>query len=353
MAAADEFFNVATASPVDVTTGNTGSSTSVTAGSFTPAASGELLYHVGVQDTTSSPITSWTQGASPWAFLSANRFDSMAIQYQVQATAAAINPTMTQAPTNGFNSVAVALKSASAGSAAPAGMRIVSVQHNDVPDTEATGFKIQVSATGNLIVDANISVSNAVTSITDSNSNTWTQPTGSPVQNGGSGFAQIFYAANATTSTTLTLTVSRVAGGTGGTDTHVIYDISGANTSPFDNIQSATGNQTVAGNFNGVTITPAQANGIIFTDIGVNSPRMTAVSPAVFDDVTPHPGAGINIADENNGWGHENNTTTTARTYVWSDDGTAVGTWASLAAAFKAPAAGGTVHQLTTLGVGN
>src|SRR5712692_11084277 len=157
MAAADEFFNVATASPVDVTTGNTGSSTSVTAGSFTPAASGELLYHVGVQDTTSSPITSWTQGASPWAFLSANRFDSMAIQYQVQTTAAAINPTMTQSPTNGFNSIAIALKSAAAGNPAPAGMRVASMQHNDVVENDASPFTIHAPTTGNLLVLAIIS----------------------------------------------------------------------------------------------------------------------------------------------------------------------------------------------------
>jgi len=277
----------------------------------------------------------------------------MAIQWQVQPTAAAINPTMTQAPTHGFNSVAVALKSATAGSAAPAGMRVVSMQHNDVVESDASPFTIHAPTTGNLLVLAIISFAGeAATAITDSNSNTWTQPVGSPVTNGGSGDVQIWYAANSTPGATLNLSITKPASASSGTNTYVLYDISGAATSPFDNIQSATGNQTVAGNFSGVTITPATLNGVIITDIGVNSPRITAVSPGLFDSVIPHPGAGTTICDENNGWAHEYNTTTSARTYVWSDDGTAVLTWASLAAAFKPPAAGGTVHQLTTLGVG-
>ena len=46
----------------------------------------------------------------------------------------------------------------------------------------------------------------------------------------------------------------------------------------------------------------------------------------------------LNFLDQNNGWAHEYNPDIATRTFVWTPNGFAADTWASIAVAYKAAA---------------
>src|SRR2546423_427852 len=204
---ASEFNNIATASAKDTvsaganpTTG-TGSSTSIATAAFTPSTSGDLLYQFGIQDSTSSPITSFTQGSSPWKLLSADIFDSTFAQFQVQVSAASITPTATMSPTNAWNTIAVALKNATAGNA-PTGMYIRRCQHNAIPASSGSPVATQFPCDGNLLGMSTIMEPNlTLTAVADGNSNTYSN-TGTAFSNSTSGNCRHYYVVNPTTTTT-------------------------------------------------------------------------------------------------------------------------------------------------------
>src|SRR5207247_61829 len=157
----------------------------------------------------------------------------------------------------------IALKAAAAGTA-PSGMRVVHLMHNHVSQSPPATFTLQTPSTGNLLIVSWIGTPGCdIGSVSDGNGNSYTS-TGSPFSNGGSGDLQLYYAASATTSTTLsgpTLSVSACAGASSNA---LVYDVSGAAALPYDNVAgraTASGNQTTAGNVTTVTITPSTPNG--------------------------------------------------------------------------------------------
>jgi hypothetical protein len=341
---ASEFYNVALSNAIDGSSANFGSSAIVTSGNLTPSTSGDLIYQYAVQDATSNPMNSWTQGVSPWTLLSADVLDSTAAQYQVQAAAAPINPTLMMLPSQNFNSVAIALKSASAGSAPPSGIRVVRVQHNSVPANASGPVALQFPCAGNLIVVAWIGVpQNDLTAITDGNGNTYTS-TGAPFGNGLSGDNQIYYAANAATSTTMTGPNLSMTGNTASGSTAILFDVTGAAASPFDIVAgrpTAFGVQSSSGPVTAATIAPSTANGLVVSSIGVDSNTIDGVSPGNFLSAVPSPVASPNPVDQNNGWALNYNTSAGAETFVWATEGGAVNDWASIAVAFEAPSGAG------------
>jgi hypothetical protein len=335
-ALATEFYNIATSSALDGSSGSAGTGTSVTAGSFTPSTSGDLIYQYAVQD--SSSMTSWSQGASPWVLLSSDILDNSAAQYQVQTTAAAINPTMGMTPSQNFNSVAIALKAANAGSAPPAGIRVVRVQHHSVSDANST-VQLQFPCTGNLIVLAWIGApGHDITGVTDGNGNTYVSP--SPAYgNYVSGDSQIYYAASASTSSTMTGPTLTINGTDSSGSTAVMFDVTGAATPPYDLIKEASASQSSAGNVTAVDISPSTANGLVITTIGVDSNTIDGLAPGTpgnFLSAIPTPMTSDNPVDQNNGWALWYNPSAAAGTFVWTTEGGAVNSWASIAVAFKA-----------------
>src|SRR5262249_30259432 len=129
-AVASEFYNVALAGALDTASSGAGTGTSVSAGTLAATSDYDLIFQYATQDGDGSN-TKWTQGASPWALLVADYFDPQAAQNQVQAVHGSASPTLTQNSSKGFNTVAIALKSATAGTA-PTGMRVVHAEHNHV-----------------------------------------------------------------------------------------------------------------------------------------------------------------------------------------------------------------------------
>jgi Bacterial Ig domain/IPT/TIG domain len=137
-----ELFNVGS---LDGSSCSTGSSTTISAGSFTPTQSGDLIFQAKYSANTlsSSPpyglpvqTTSFTPGLQPnitWSLASQLLGDGAADQYGVYNSTVAVNPTFTQAASNSYVSCAVALRAASAGAAPTAIPRVVHQEHDAMP----------------------------------------------------------------------------------------------------------------------------------------------------------------------------------------------------------------------------
>jgi hypothetical protein len=334
-ALATEFYNIAPASALDGSSGNDGTGASVTSGAFTPANNGDLVYQYAVEDSSSNPINSWTQGASPWQLLSADTQDASAAQYAVQTSAASVTPALGMSPSQNFATVAIALKAGNSGSAPPAGIRVIRVQHHAIVDANSTSH-LQFPCTGNLIVLAWIGApDHDITGVSDGNGNHYVSPTAA-FGFGLSGDSQIYYVASASTSSTMTGPTITTTNTDSSGSTAVMLDVSGAAASPYDTSVEASGNQTTDGNVTGATITPSTANGLVIATIGVDSESIDGVTPGNFLSSIVTPEAGENPVDENNGWALWYNTSAGSGTFSWSTLGGPVFNWSSIAVAFKA-----------------
>jgi hypothetical protein len=340
MVNASEWFNLTCT--LDGSSAASGNSATLSAGSIPTTTDGDLIYQAAEEDGAAGS-ESWTQGASPWAFLSATRGIAFAnipqaAQYQVQATHGAINPTMSMNSADSWTSVAVALKSASSGTPPAPGIRIVHLQEESIPPANFGPMNLQFPSTGNLLITASIDGPGFdVAGISDSNGNTHTQ-IGTQFSNAASGDVQTFFAANANTSTSLAISFNMVGNPTGGS-TFFLLDVTGASTSPFDSVagrQTASGLQLASGNISGLSITPSTANGLVITQIAVTTNSINGVSPGNFLATVPNPLGQTNPTDENNGWGFEYLTTSATRHYIWTTQGGGVDNWAATAIAFKA-----------------
>jgi hypothetical protein len=351
-ATVSEFNNIAAAGAIDGSTGHVGTGTSVTAGSFTPGTSGDLIFQYAHGD--SGAPTTWTQGPSPWSLLSANILDSLAAQYQIQASAAAINPTLTGAGGASYLSLGFALKAASSGTALPAGIRVIRLAHINTHEETAATVNFQFPTTiGNLIVIAYSAGPYLVSSITDSAGNSYVR-TGVLLTADPS--VEMYHAANATGSPSLLLTATMSGATNGFGATFFAYEIAGAAANPLDTsfgtngFASASGSQdrtSGTGPVTTFTATPSGANELIIvvgseafeTATGWSSPAGAQQIPTTYTgELDP------TFADENNPAGvFYNGSSVAPQTWIFTHDtfeGSGTGSWSVAGAAFK-PAAGG------------
>jgi hypothetical protein len=277
---------------------------------------------------------------------SADLLDGFAAQYGVYNSLSPLNPAMSMGVSKPWLAVAALFKSGQAGSVPP-GMRIVHLDHQNIPTNTAAGgngtsfpnpLNVQFPCSGNLEV---ITVGGGnppaqVTSITDSNNNTWKlagsyATTNDPVTG-------IFYAANATCSGTQQLTVHWDANT--GDQTILYYDVAGASASPLDTTMGGTGFQGSAGNLTVFTITPTtSAPELIFGSMPVQYNTVTSLLNG-FNDANMFDGeslSGPEPVDENNGWGHFVTSSNNPVSVTWTFQSSTVNAqgWASVAAAFK------------------
>ena len=344
---ATEFSNV---TGVDVSSaGVRGSGTSLTAGSVTPSASGELAYQIGYAMTTNqnqSSFTAGSQASAAWGLLSADLMDGLAAQYGVYNSTSAIDPTMTMGKGGTWISAAVLLNTGSAGGV-PSGMRIVHLDHENIPTHTSSGgsgnpfpspLTLELPCSGNLEVAlmGGGNPPNLITGMTDSNGNSWEQA-GQNVTYGDTDL-QTFYAANASCSSTLAVTVQWDS--TDGDQTIMFYDVAGAAASPLDTTASATGSQSTAGNLTALSITPSTSSTeFIFAMMPVDYNTVTGLVNG-FNDADMFSGealSGPEPVDENNGWGHFVVSSTNAVPITWTflSNSLAAGSWSSMASAFK------------------
>lgn len=355
-----EFYNVAQVSAAD---GSSGSATSRTAGAITTKAAGDLIYHWGVDFSDTNENGGGYNGSSITAgpgftLLSADLQVGSADQYLIQPAAGTVNPTFTASGSATWGSLALALKSASAGTPPPPGIRIVRVQHTLLNSVRAQGranpVVMQFPSSGNLLVGLYNSADCLISKVSDSGGNTWASA-GSTTGGGGNTQAQIVYAANAATSPNLSKITVSLSGGTQGDNMFNLYDIAGAATSPFDTSATATGVQNNAGNLTTTTITPSTAKGLVLNVVSIDFHTINGIvgSNYVLDSVVndfdnddpPNGGPDVSTLDMDNGYSHIYNPTTAALTFVYTYNQATPGgvqNWGSVAAAFKAGSGQGT-----------
>jgi hypothetical protein len=251
----------------------------------------ELLYYAVSAGADGNP-TSWVPGTG-FTLLDAdiawntNQGFPHASQYFIQAATAPINPGITASgTTNGFNAVAVALRAASTGVAAPSGIHINKIIHRTTNAPPST-WTLQFPTSGNLRVLATANGSNLtnITAINDSDGGVWTK-----IELGGDE-PQIWYSANTTANPNLSVTL-RISGASP-TITVLFYDIAGASATPLDVVAGVpsidVSNQSTVNNM--PSITPTTTNGVVIAVMGLGQgPGLGlgsgAPTNAVFDLVT-------------------------------------------------------------------
>jgi hypothetical protein len=347
-AVVSEFYNVATANAFD---GDAASSTSRTAGTITTTAPGDLIYEWGASlsssDTNGGAFngTSITAGTG-FTLLSADLQVGSGDQYQIQPNAGPITPTFSASGSEIWGSVAVALKSATAGTAPPPGIRIIHLQHTLLQAVRAQNREepivMQFPSSGNLLVGLYNAAGPFATNVTDSLGNIWSLPESAKIiDDDGVVSAQIVYAANAQTSPNLSgITVSITETGIGDMMFN-LYDVTGAAASPFDLATALQGfNETFAPHTTG-TITPRTTNGLV---IHVNSITfhqengMTSPAGGAFDTVTNDlEGEDVSTLDMDNAYAHIYNSTANQVDFTFTSCCVqqGVGPWAGVTVAFK------------------
>ncbi len=126
---------------------------------MTTPAGGDLIYEWGVVVSNIDAAngaqfngSSITAG-NGFTLLSADLQTGSADQYMVQAAPGAVTPTFSPSGSETWASLAMALKAASGGTPAPAGVRIVHVQHTMVSwPGHPTPVALAFPSTGNLLV---------------------------------------------------------------------------------------------------------------------------------------------------------------------------------------------------------
>lgn len=289
-----EFYGVATSSPVSAHS-SAAYSTTIATGSLTPGSNNSIVWAYfckaegsGIPAqlvSTILPSTNFTLLDADIGWNNANDSLTHASEIYLQPTAAAINPglTVTSQTTDHWNSLGIALTtSGGAGTAPPAGIRIVKVLHF-ASEHFASGYKLQLPSIGNLrcICSDDPSLSNQT--ITDNEGNTWSG-SGSTGVVAGTGF---WYQANSQVNSSLFATLTG-----GGSDTTLSWryiDIIGADPSPYDNAGTINVTDTLNGlsSFTASRLpAPTSSKGLTIANIGLGQGpglAVTAPSGAIWD----------------------------------------------------------------------
>jgi hypothetical protein len=347
-AVVSEFYNVATANAFD---GSAASPTSRTAGTITTTAPGDLIYEWGAS-LSSSDInggafngTSITAGTG-FTLLSADLQVGSGDQYQIQSSAGPITPTFSASGSAVWGSVAIALKSATAGTAPPPGIRIIHLQHTLLQAVRAQNrpepIVMQFPSSGNLLVGLYNAAGPFATNVIDALGNIWSLPESAKIRDdNGVVSAQIVYAANAQTSPNLIgITVSITETGVGDMMFN-LYDVTGATALPFDLATTSQGdNETFTPHTTG-TITPRTTNGLVLhvnsIDYHQESGMMSPIGGA-FDTVTNDlESPDVSTLDMDNAYAHIYNSTTNQVDFTFTSCCVqqGVGPWAGATVAFK------------------
>jgi len=333
-------------------------STTLTAGSITPGTNGDILFmYVANTTATTTLYSPGSQSGITWALLRAdtNRV-GQALQWGVQATAAAINPTMSMAGSgSGYVAVTMAFKPAYSGNTPPPGIRIVGSQHETLVSGLSSTPTFQFPCSGNLIVGGFIFGGGDITAVSDTNGNTWTIET--PVTVSGS-YGQFIHApaANTTLSCSNNMTVTVTLSGTASNGTLVLWDLINSQRNALDQaVVSNNGNQTSTGStLSTVSITPTTGEGIAFSLVGLDQNTATELTSPTngLSESAYYTGENISgptYADENDGFGNMRYRSTAALSYIWSlsSNSLAVDLWFAQAIAFR----GLTLRPADTVGL--
>jgi hypothetical protein len=326
-------------------------SAAMSTGSFTPgdnnANGGNLIlafFDFSRGGVAGSNPTSWS-AASGFTLMDAdigwNNDQGLpkASEYFTQTTSASISPSITPTgdTTDPYNAVAIALALSSSGTSPGSGIRMVKFIEQFNSAQTASTWVLQFPTTGNLRVFGTTVPTSQwnITSITDSEGNTWTNDTLPD------GLPQMYHLANASANPDLTITL-HVSGSP--SQIHgALYDIANAATSPLGaSGQNTAGANSVTSVSNEPDITPDYTDSLI---IGLLSdglgPTIAITSPSgVYSDIVSYTGG----TDSSNyssgdGWGHLYNTSTSSQNWTWKITNQSSNSVGSLAVEFKSASA--------------
>jgi hypothetical protein len=339
-----------------------GSGTVASPGTMTPTASGDLVYQIAVALSGSqASFTAGTDANISGGLLSADLVDGWAAQYGVDSAPDPIAPALGLGSSDTWISAAVLLKPGPSGGVPP-GLRIVHLVHENLPFTEPAGgngiefpspLTLQFPSSGNLLVAMEGGGGTAgqwrtLDGMSDTNGNAWTQAGASSTSYvSGDTIVQAYYAANVVPSSDLLLTTTWSAvDPTNPADlTILLYDIAGASSDPFDQVQGGTAESgleqippDVPMPFN---VIPSVPNELILVEACWDNNTGNALLGGMFDAnlVTGESISGPFPIDENNGWGHFVTMSTSEVDFTWTtstiDQGVGPG-YSAIAVAFKA-----------------
>lgn len=355
-----EVSGISTASPIDgigCTAG--GSGTAVTSAAFTPSRTGDYIVHYVWNELDAAPGAVTKGTVTNWAsdLKSVDSIDGSIVQDGIYSSTSSFAAAVTETTNTTWDSLAMALKPASAGTVDPnLSNQIYFAHHETWQHGNATSYPLQIPVKGTLVVDQFGGGGDMhATSWVSSPSNTWVNPAGTCTDAGTNNFVQGWYTANPSlTSGAMTITPTQTS--TVSDANHIIYDIK--NPGAFDAAACTTIQITGNSTFNSITsATLGSADGIFFCDVIVsfNTIIATTTSSAYLQNtfISTHPSGNTTI-DEDNGWFTLPVSSTTAKTCSWTPNTDFANTdWtASEWMHFKAPSAGIPTHQLMLLGVG-
>lgn len=308
----------------------------ISAGSFTPPNNDSLggnfvlaFFDEALNAGEASP-TSWSPGGS-FSLVSADIAGGTgqagyahAVMSFLQATAAAINPTITPTGASGntFNCLAIALKATGAGADNTSGIWVRKILHGSQPNPPATDWELQFPAGGNLWV-AEINLGDSVTSVKDSSdgfATAWTK------EGSGSGFCGIFYREGVSPTNNLIIRLDGTPS-SGFSGSVRFYDIEGAAASGAlaQVKQTASGNcsnVSVVNNAPSITPVAGAVNGLLIGALSLGQgPSLGFASGAPagiqFDLVNYDTQTDLSTIDNSDGSGHYYVPSTTTLNLNW------------------------------------
>lgn len=324
-----EVTNVATSSPANGSSSATGTGSALSAGAFTPTTNNDanggniiLSYHALASSAGSNP-TSFVPGGSfnllngDIAWTNDQGFPH-ASQYFVQAAQASVTPSITATgdTSDSYNSIAIALKSANAGSGIPAGIRVVKINHFTAAGSIPSTWNLQFPGNGNLQVcaTANSSTLTPITSATDTDGNTWTKVSVAADE------PQIFYLGSAAASPTR---IIHFNGTFSVTISMRCFDIKSAASATADatGVMSSTSVGGTTSISNAPSVTPTNSNGFCLASMGLGQgPGLSVTSPtgATFDLVTYTGEVDGDLMENADALAHYYNPNTTQINWDWT-----------------------------------
>lgn len=331
---------------VDAATSSMAISPNVSAGNLATAA-GDLVWAYAADiDTGETHAATNVAAGSGFTLLDADiawpaQGMPHASEYAV-ATGASMTPalTVTQSGSNdAFLALAVALRSAQAGTLPdPNAMRVVRINHMTSEGPSTPTWSLQLPSVGNLLVLTTADWPGLldITSITDTAGNVWTREA---LDNG---TPQIWFAANATPSTNLKLSL-HTAGTPAGASVE-LWDIVGAAASPFDVMTGVDLTNDVGGANLSATpaITPTSSGGLTIAVVGLGqgpSFGLAGGAPpgAIFDFVSYAGETDFDTMDNADCLAHLYNTDMSPESWNWLvDNGSQTTEYSATAVHFNA-----------------
>jgi hypothetical protein len=323
-----EYFNVG---GLDVSSCNTGTGTSITAGSLTPTTAGDLIFQAKYSAGLASQTGSFTQGSQTgivWNLASQLLGDGAANQYGVYNATTALNPTFTQAASDTFISCAVALKPVASGGPASAYASVVHQEHDAMPKNASNPWKV------GLVVDVPNSAvylsyvgNDSISSVTSSPSPNvgWTASGADFVGLNGHNHVNSYCASWTTPPGNVVLSINR--GGTSNDSINMMYVVKNGTCALDVDSAGQSGSSGTSGSLTVCTncLTPTKQNDFIVTMGGqafCTGITGTAPSGVIFDSAwfTGNTIDGPTQTDENNFWSHfYNGSSLSSLTYTFGE----------------------------------